>query len=304
MASMARFRFCLLLAFGAIVWTSIVDAQTRRSSSARDQEQTESSREPQPPVRISRQVRTYVDGALVEEGEVQPLRPLESREPVLSPQAESGRHIVSDTAEPAPALALPDPDPGPTTAGPLTAAEVPEGDHALGSSYEAYEIIGLHPFIRPGMETEAAEDAKPEQVEAVEAVPLWQRSSAPSRTAGGLRGRRPLAQRGGASEDGNYMQDESQVDPLLSAPATLLPSPNLVIGEIISVDPSHGTAVLWLKTRHIFVDQPVISRGLDLQPSATLAPAQQRLGRAQGMVISEGMPRQGDEVVLVISSME
>ena len=88
--------------------------------------------------------------------------------------------------------------------------------------------------------------------------------------------------------------------PVLSADA-LLPSPRLIVGRILSVDPVQGFAILEAAS-----DAPsaaladgteLIARTLDLRETGRLRASRYLRGRTLGTKIVAGQPAPGDEVV-------
>ncbi len=78
----------------------------------------------------------------------------------------------------------------------------------------------------------------------------------------------------------------------------IAPSRNLIVGEIVSVDPEQGIAVGWMQSRFITLERNVITRNHELETTAVLRPTSFRNGRAYGLDIAVGLPRVGDELVL------
>ncbi|MBL9202198.1 MAG: hypothetical protein JNL39_16935 [Opitutaceae bacterium] len=87
------------------------------------------------------------------------------------------------------------------------------------------------------------------------------------------------------------------------AEGALVPSPRLIIGRVIAIDATRGTAVVELA-----IDAPaaaaaegseLIARTLDLQETARLRATRQLRGRILGAQVTGGQPAAGDEVVWV-----
>lgn len=87
-------------------------------------------------------------------------------------------------------------------------------------------------------------------------------------------------------------------------PSMLQPSPNLVLGRIVSVNQSGQTAVAWMQSRFISLERPVVTRNHELNITARLAPSPYRNGLAYGLEVLDGLPSIGDEVVLPERSMD
>ena len=88
--------------------------------------------------------------------------------------------------------------------------------------------------------------------------------------------------------------------PVLSADA-LLPSPRLIIGRVVAVDPSHAFAILELASDApagaVAEGAELMTRTLGLKETGRLRASRYIRGRALGSKIVDGQPSPGDEVV-------
>jgi hypothetical protein len=97
-----------------------------------------------------------------------------------------------------------------------------------------------------------------------------------------------------------FKKAEAGPPPVLAAGA-LLPSPRLVVGRVLAVDPGHGFAFVELAP-----DAPAAAlnagtelnvRTLELRDTARIEVSRYLRGRTLGAKIVEGQPAPGDEVV-------
>src|SRR5688500_8365077 len=97
-----------------------------------------------------------------------------------------------------------------------------------------------------------------------------------------------------------FKEAEAGPPPVLAAGA-LLPSPRLVVGRVLAVDPGHGFAFVELAP-----DAPAAAlnagtelsvRTLELRDTARIEVSRYLRGRTLGTKIVEGQPAPGDEVV-------
>lgn len=95
---------------------------------------------------------------------------------------------------------------------------------------------------------------------------------------------------GQKESDDDHDSDDEQFSPIQTA------SPNLIIGEIVHVDPERQFAVAWLMSAEIKPAQTLRSRDGSLNETARLNPGGYRDGRAVVLETIEGAPNIGDIV--------
>ncbi len=82
---------------------------------------------------------------------------------------------------------------------------------------------------------------------------------------------------------------------------TFAPSPRLIVGRVIAIDPERGFAFIELApeapTAAIAADSELMTRTLELRETARLRVSRQLRGRTLGTIILAGKPGAGDEVV-------
>jgi hypothetical protein len=88
--------------------------------------------------------------------------------------------------------------------------------------------------------------------------------------------------------------------PSLAPAALLAPSPFLLIGRVVSVDPVRDLAIIELSTSAptLQPDTELLARADDLSETARLRATRQLRGHTLGANVISGDPRPGDEVVL------
>ncbi|MEO6245049.1 MAG: hypothetical protein ABIQ12_06405 [Opitutaceae bacterium] len=89
--------------------------------------------------------------------------------------------------------------------------------------------------------------------------------------------------------------------PAVLADGALLPSPRLIVGRVIAVDPANGFAFLEVSgdapADALAAGAELITRTLELRETARLRASRYLRGRTLGTGIISGQPTPGDEVV-------
>jgi len=73
---------------------------------------------------------------------------------------------------------------------------------------------------------------------------------------------------------------------------------NQFLGHIIHVDMEEKVAVVQVEARIGIVRQPLLARDIDLNTTAILTPSPHHKGQVLGVMIEQGEPAVGDEVIL------
>lgn len=85
------------------------------------------------------------------------------------------------------------------------------------------------------------------------------------------------------------------------ATRTLAPSPRLIVGRVLAIDPPRGFAVLELASdappTSLAEGAELATRTTELRPTAQLRASRHLRGRTLGTTVISGQPTPGDEVV-------
>lgn len=243
------------------------------------QRSSESSNNPQPTV--TRRIITKVDGVVVEERDATP----GSRPTRVAPPPSPDTH-------PGPWIYQPPPPPQPDTSSPPvekidlppTAGDGDADDEPTEETTEAEDSEDEPGFLGRLFSPQSDRSPEPAGMRFTKRRGIRIRSETTTQSA-------PQTQEG-ESADGDGMSEPEPEEDL-----PLLPSTRLIVGEIVSVNPDNGTAVVWLVARHIVLPGDIITRNHEMEQTATLRPTTLRGGRALGMEIVSGRPRIGNEAV-------
>ena len=72
---------------------------------------------------------------------------------------------------------------------------------------------------------------------------------------------------------------------------------NNYLGVVVWVDSTHNTAVGYLESRFLKIENTLVTRNQALEVTSTLRPTPVQRGRAFGFEILSGFPNRGDEII-------